>query len=156
FHQSVRCWLACPDHGPRIEGATRQGSFGSQAVVDQRRNRVHTLDVRGYDLRPARPLWVLIPHSLATAAVSALPELGPPMDHPGFFDRASPIAISELAAATSSSLPEGLSEEIASRKLSDVRALADAGPNDVTFLDNRKYLPQLSSTRAGACLVLPA
>lgn len=124
--------------------------------MDQRRKRVHTLDVRGYDLRPARPLWVLITHSVATAAVSELPELGPPMDHPGFFDRASPIAISELAAATSSSLPEGLSEEIASRKLSDVRALADAGPNDVTFLDNRKYLPQLSSTRAGACLVLPA
>lgn len=78
------------------------------------------------------------------------------MDHPGFFDRASPLPISELAAATFSTLPDGLADAIASRELSDVRALADAGPNDVTFLDNRKYLPQLSSTRAGACLVLPA
>lgn len=78
------------------------------------------------------------------------------MDHPGFFDRASPITISAIAAATGASLPEGLSAEIASRKLSDVRTLADAGPDDVAFLDNRKYLPQLSETRAGACLIQPA
>lgn len=78
------------------------------------------------------------------------------MDHPGFFDRAGPIAISAIAAATFASLPDGLADEIASRKLSDVRALADAGPDDVTFLDNRKYLPHLNETRAGACLVLPA
>lgn len=82
--------------------------------------------------------------------------MGPPMDHPGFFDRANPIAISAVAAATSSSLPDGLAGEIASRTLSDVRTLADAGPDDVAFLDNRKYLPQLTQTRAGACLVLPA
>lgn len=78
------------------------------------------------------------------------------MDHPGFFDRASPITISAIATATGAALPDGLSADVASRALSDVRALADAGPGDVAFLDNRKYLPQLSETRAGACLVMPA
>jgi UDP-3-O-[3-hydroxymyristoyl] glucosamine N-acyltransferase len=38
----------------------------------------------------------------------------------------------------------------------DVRTLADAGPGDVSFFNNRKYADQLKSTRAGACLVLPA
>ncbi|MCV0369383.1 MULTISPECIES: UDP-3-O-(3-hydroxymyristoyl)glucosamine N-acyltransferase [Filomicrobium] len=78
------------------------------------------------------------------------------MDHPGFFDRAAPIAISEVAKATAATLPAGLPDELASRRLSDVRTLADAGPDDVAFLDNRKYLPLLSETRAGACLVTPA
>jgi UDP-3-O-[3-hydroxymyristoyl] glucosamine N-acyltransferase len=37
-----------------------------------------------------------------------------------------------------------------------VRTLLDAEPEHVSFLDNRKYLPQLGTTRAGACFVLPA
>ncbi len=40
--------------------------------------------------------------------------------------------------------------------LRDVRTLADAGRDDLAFLDNRKYLDQLEATRAGACLVAPA
>jgi len=39
--------------------------------------------------------------------------------------------------------------------LSDVRPLSDAGPEHVSFIDNRKYLPQLAQTRAGACFVSP-
>jgi len=78
------------------------------------------------------------------------------MDHPGFFHRASPLTIAEVAAATGSNLPDGLPPDVASRKIADVRPLADAGPSDVAFLDNRKYLPQLDATRAGACLISPA
>jgi predicted transcriptional regulator len=34
--------------------------------------------------------------------------------------------------------------------------LAEAGAGHISFVDNRKFLPQLSTTRASACLVAPA
>ena len=39
--------------------------------------------------------------------------------------------------------------------IEDVRPLFEAGPKHVSFLDNRKYMPQLEATSAGACLILP-
>lgn len=74
------------------------------------------------------------------------------MDHPGFFDRAGPLTLAEVAQATGAELA---SDADPARKISDVCALSDAGPGEMTFLDNRKYLPQLQTTRAGACLILP-
>lgn len=75
------------------------------------------------------------------------------MQHPGFFDKAAPIPLSELARITGSELPEGAD---AARAIHDVKPLADAGPDDLSFLDNKKYLPQLAVTQAGACLIIPA
>jgi UDP-3-O-[3-hydroxymyristoyl] glucosamine N-acyltransferase len=75
------------------------------------------------------------------------------MEHPGFFNRAGPFSLAEVALAAQAELAAGAP---ASRQVFDVRALADAGPDHVSFLDNRKYLPQLEATRAGACLVAPA
>ncbi len=37
-----------------------------------------------------------------------------------------------------------------------LKPLADAGPADLSFLDNEKYLPQFESTRAGAVIVGPS
>lgn len=62
----------------------------------------------------------------------------------------------EIAAATDAQLPADAGDDARSLQLSNVRTLEDAGPRDLSFLDNRKYLPQLETTRAGACLVLPA
>ncbi len=75
------------------------------------------------------------------------------MEHPGFFAKAGPFTLSEIAEATGSELAQG---EDAGRRLGSVTTLSDAGPDDLTFLDNRKYLPALQTSRAGACLVLPA
>jgi UDP-3-O-[3-hydroxymyristoyl] glucosamine N-acyltransferase len=75
------------------------------------------------------------------------------MDHPGFFDRAGPFRLAEVAKAAEAELS---AEGDGNRQISDVRALSDAGPDHVTFLDNRKYLPQLATSRAGACFVAPA
>jgi len=75
------------------------------------------------------------------------------MQHPGFFERAGPFRLDEVAKATASELPEGAD---ASMPIEDVRPLSDAGSRDVSFLDNRKYLPQLATTEAGACFVHPA
>ncbi len=44
----------------------------------------------------------------------------------------------------------------ANRTVVDIRSLAEAGPDHATFLDNRKYLPQLRGTQAAACFVAPA
>ena len=75
------------------------------------------------------------------------------MQHPGFFDRAGPFALDRIAAAVGAEVAAGGDVE---RLVHDVKPLSEAGPNDVTFLDNRKYLAQLEGTRAGACLVQPA
>jgi UDP-3-O-[3-hydroxymyristoyl] glucosamine N-acyltransferase len=76
------------------------------------------------------------------------------MEHPGFFKRAGPFTLADIAKATGAELAPGAA--CADTLLADVRTLADAGPGDLTFFNNRKYADQLKATRAGACLVLPA
>jgi UDP-3-O-[3-hydroxymyristoyl] glucosamine N-acyltransferase len=50
-------------------------------------------------------------------------------------------------------LAEGADPEALIR---DVRPLDQAGPDDLTFVDNRRYLDALSRTQGRACLVAPA
>lgn len=75
------------------------------------------------------------------------------MEHPGFFERAAPMPLAVLVEKLGATLPDGAD---ATRLISDVRPLSEADPGQLSFLDNRKYLPQLASTRASACLVAPA
>ncbi len=75
------------------------------------------------------------------------------MEHPGFFERAGPFSLADIAKAAGAELGPG-ADPVTSIK--DVRPLADATARDLSFLDNRKYLSQLVETRAAACLVLPA
>jgi UDP-3-O-[3-hydroxymyristoyl] glucosamine N-acyltransferase len=75
------------------------------------------------------------------------------MEHPGFFERAGPFSLADIAKAADAELGPG-ADPVTSIK--DVRPLADATARDLSFLDNRKYLSQLVETRAAACLVLPA
>lgn len=75
------------------------------------------------------------------------------MEHPGFFERAGPSRLSALLplieAATDLRIPDD-------PLIEDVRPLDEAGPAHLSFLDNKKYLPQLAATKAAACLVHPA
>jgi len=75
------------------------------------------------------------------------------MEHPGFFERTGPYTLSQVAAATGATLADGADP---TAEMVDVRPLSEAGPNHVSFIDNKKYLPQLDETAAGACLVIPA
>ncbi len=75
------------------------------------------------------------------------------MDHPGFFKRSGPFTIAELAEKLSADLPDTANANV---ELTDVKTLQDAGPSDSAFFSNRKYLKQLQTTSAGACLVKPA
>jgi len=74
------------------------------------------------------------------------------MADPRFFDRQGPFALRDILAHVKL---DGISEAKADRQFSDVGALDIAGPNDVAFLDNPKYLDAFKSTRAGACFVDP-
>jgi UDP-3-O-[3-hydroxymyristoyl] glucosamine N-acyltransferase len=75
------------------------------------------------------------------------------MEHPGFFDRAGPFTLADVAKAAGATLGPGVSPHLL---IDDVRPLSDAGSNHVSFIDtNKKYLVQLDATVAGACLVAP-
>jgi UDP-3-O-[3-hydroxymyristoyl] glucosamine N-acyltransferase len=75
------------------------------------------------------------------------------MEHPGFFERAAPLRLEALAQMVGAQVGAGAD---AGALIEDVRGLADAGAGHVTFLDNRRYLAQLATTRATACLIAPA
>jgi UDP-3-O-[3-hydroxymyristoyl] glucosamine N-acyltransferase len=75
------------------------------------------------------------------------------MEHPGFFERAGPFKLSEVATATGAKLADGANPDA---EIDDVQPLSDARATHVSFIDNKKYLPQLDKTAAGACLVVPA
>src|SRR4029450_14036593 len=74
------------------------------------------------------------------------------MEHPGFFERAGPFALGTVAEAVGAKPAEGGNPGIA---IKDVRPLDGAGPGDLSFLDNPKYLPLFAKTAASACLVAP-
>ncbi|MDN3566624.1 UDP-3-O-(3-hydroxymyristoyl)glucosamine N-acyltransferase [Paeniroseomonas aquatica] len=70
---------------------------------------------------------------------------------PRFFASAGPQRLADLAAAAG-----GQAAGDPERRFTGVAPLQAAGPDDVSFLDNRKYLPALKATRAGAVVLAPA
>jgi UDP-3-O-[3-hydroxymyristoyl] glucosamine N-acyltransferase len=72
---------------------------------------------------------------------------------PRFFSVAGPFTAAEIARRTGAELGGAAEGE---RLLRDVSALETAGPEELSFFDNRKYLPAFRQTRAGAAFVRPA
>lgn len=72
------------------------------------------------------------------------------MEHPGFFQRAGPIALRRLIEATGA---RPASPADLDRLVHDLRPLSEAREGDLSFFDNTKYLAQFRSTRAAACFV---
>ncbi len=68
-----------------------------------------------------------------------------------FFARTGPYPLARLAQEAGAD-----ARGAADRMFSGVAPLQAAGPDQVSFLDNRRYLPQLADTRAGAVIVSPA
>ncbi|MDR3515398.1 MAG: UDP-3-O-(3-hydroxymyristoyl)glucosamine N-acyltransferase [Azospirillaceae bacterium] len=69
-----------------------------------------------------------------------------------FFRVAGPFTLGALAQAAGATLaPDGDPSLV----FSDVAPLHHAGPADVSFLDNRKYVSDFKVSRAGACVVHP-
>ena len=74
------------------------------------------------------------------------------MRHPGFFLKSAPMRLADLASKLGAALAPSANGEAL---IEDVRPLAEAQAQHLSFLDNRKYMPQLRDTRAGACLIAP-
>jgi UDP-3-O-[3-hydroxymyristoyl] glucosamine N-acyltransferase len=75
------------------------------------------------------------------------------MADPRFFIRAGPFTLERLASVSGGQLVDG---QHAERLISDVAPLETAGPEDLTFFDNRKYLDAFVQSRAGAAFVQEA
>jgi UDP-3-O-[3-hydroxymyristoyl] glucosamine N-acyltransferase len=67
-----------------------------------------------------------------------------------FFPLAEAPTLADIAAWTGAKLGEGGDPGL---KIRDVAPLDAAGPGDLTFLDNSKYLAQFAATRASAAFV---
>ncbi len=72
------------------------------------------------------------------------------MQHAGFFHRAGPYPLHLVAEKIGVTLDGSCDRGF---MIDDVRGLRDAGPSHLTFFENRKYIDQLSVTRAGACIL---
>jgi len=70
-----------------------------------------------------------------------------------FFTVAGPFTLAALAEISGAT---ARNESDPAAKFVDVAPLDTAGPDHVSFLDNRKYLDAFVSSRAGLCVVAPA
>jgi UDP-3-O-[3-hydroxymyristoyl] glucosamine N-acyltransferase len=75
------------------------------------------------------------------------------MPDPRFFDRRGPFPLSELAACSDAELAASADPK---KLIRDVAALDVAGPDDIAFLGNRRYVSQFEASAAGACIVNPS
>ncbi|HVI53021.1 MAG TPA: UDP-3-O-(3-hydroxymyristoyl)glucosamine N-acyltransferase [Candidatus Sulfotelmatobacter sp.] len=75
------------------------------------------------------------------------------MADPRFFERAGPFSLDELAKLCGAELSPGADGSL---RIVDVAPLDTAGADQVSFLDNKKYVESFSRSHAAACLVHPS
>jgi UDP-3-O-[3-hydroxymyristoyl] glucosamine N-acyltransferase len=69
-----------------------------------------------------------------------------------FFDLAGPLTLAEIAEICGAELAAGGDSK---KLVRDVAPLDTGGADDLSFLDNKRYLPQFLESKAGACIVNP-
>jgi UDP-3-O-[3-hydroxymyristoyl] glucosamine N-acyltransferase len=69
---------------------------------------------------------------------------------PRFFANAGPFALADLAARGGAELRNAADPQA---RVADVAPLEVAGPEHLSFLDNKKYVDAFAASQAGACLV---
>lgn len=74
------------------------------------------------------------------------------MADPRFFSVAGPFTLARLAEISGAEIAQGADP---AREFADVAPLDRAGPGDVSFLDNRKYLSAFEASKAGLVIVHP-
>ena len=74
------------------------------------------------------------------------------MADPRFYSVAGPFSLQDVAEVAEARIGEGADPGI---RLIDVQPLDTAGSEHLSFLDNKRYIDQFSTSRAGACLVHP-
>jgi UDP-3-O-[3-hydroxymyristoyl] glucosamine N-acyltransferase len=71
---------------------------------------------------------------------------------PDFFPASRELTVGDIATLTRA---KPRADTPLDRRIRNFAPLDRAGAGDVSFLDNRKYLGELATTRAGACLLAP-
>jgi UDP-3-O-[3-hydroxymyristoyl] glucosamine N-acyltransferase len=74
------------------------------------------------------------------------------MADPRFFSVAGPLTLAELAEISGARLQPDADPQA---RFLDVAPLETAGPDHVSFLDNRLYVGTFARSKAGACIVAP-
>lgn len=72
------------------------------------------------------------------------------MTEPDFLSKSPAIRLEQAAALAGATIADPAQRD---KLLQDVAPLERAGPDDLTFFENRKFSESLASTRAGACLI---
>jgi UDP-3-O-[3-hydroxymyristoyl] glucosamine N-acyltransferase len=72
------------------------------------------------------------------------------MRKPPFFRRTRELTLGEIAALTRAQPPQ---DAPLTRRIDNIAPLDLAGPGDLTYIDNAKYVEMLASTHAGACFM---
>lgn len=67
-----------------------------------------------------------------------------------FFTNVGPFTLADIATRCEAKLPENADD---SAMIADLAALDAAGPDHLTFLENKKYREQAQGTKAAACFV---
>jgi len=70
-----------------------------------------------------------------------------------FFTKACELSLDEIVAITGAAIAPSETSSAKNRKFSDISPLETAGENDISFLDNVKYLAEFETSKAGACFV---
>jgi UDP-3-O-[3-hydroxymyristoyl] glucosamine N-acyltransferase len=73
-----------------------------------------------------------------------------PLGDDRFFQRAGPFPLARVAAAAGAN-----AADLPDKTITGTAPLQVAGPSEISFLHNRKYLAMLAETRAGAVIVPP-
>ena len=66
-----------------------------------------------------------------------------------FFAPAAQLSLADVAEIAGVAVPDGAPERV----VSNVAPLEEAGPGDLSYMDNARYVDALAATRAGICLV---
>ncbi|MEQ8664495.1 MAG: UDP-3-O-(3-hydroxymyristoyl)glucosamine N-acyltransferase [Rhodospirillales bacterium] len=69
-----------------------------------------------------------------------------------FFSTDGPFSLTEIAAFAQAEISRGEPD----RQYGGIAPLSSAGPDDVSFLDNKKYVDAFVASGAGACIVEPS
>ncbi len=73
------------------------------------------------------------------------------MADPRFFQRSGPFTLGHIASVTGAQIENGSADLV----LEDVSPLNNAGPGQLSFLDNIRYRDHFRSSKAAACFVMP-
>lgn len=76
------------------------------------------------------------------------------MADPKFHSRKGPLTLDAIARISGAVIKDTHSS-LSAMMIEDVAALSQAGPKDISFLDNRKYKDEFQVSKAGACFIRP-